>query len=131
MITRREIRHLSHAQCEFLVEHIDTVRPIKQNAHEPITRRIMIQHGYIRYEPSNAVTPKGTVLTALGREAVCVVCDMWLEALLKIHYAEQFNIGYGPLTDENVHAIRRRINPRAVARKDAAQGAAPDTKNRK
>ena len=131
MITRREIRHLSHAQCEFLVQHIDTVRPISQDIHEPSTRRVMIQHGYIRYEPPNAIKPQGTMLTELGREAVCVICDMWLEALLKIRYALDFNVGYGPITDENIHAIRRRINPRPVTWKDAAEGSAAEIKDRK
>ena len=131
MITRREIRHLSHAQCEFLVEHIDTVRPVTQSNHEPVTRRLMVQHGYIRYEPPNAVKPHGTALTELGREAVCVICDMWLEALLKIHYAEDFNAGYGPITDENLHAIRRRINPRPITGTDAAESPAAETKDRK
>ena len=131
MITRREIRHLSHAQCEFLVEHIDAVRLISQNIHEPVTRRLMVQHGYVRYEPPNAVKPHGTVLTELGREAVCVICDMWLEALLKIHYAEDFNAGYGPITDENLHAIRRRINRGSVTRADAAESPAAEAKDRK
>jgi hypothetical protein len=131
MITRREIRRLSHAQCEFLVQHIDSVRPLRQDGHESITRRLMVQHEYIRYEPPNAHRPRGTVLTEFGRQAVCAICDMWLEALLKLHYGEQFTSAYGPLNEKNLHAIRRRINRRPVTGTDAVESPAAETKDRK
>jgi hypothetical protein len=83
-INRWQVRQLSHAQCEFLTEHIDIVRPICLEAGEDKTRAVMLQRGYIRYEPYNAIKPRGTVLTDDGREMVCAICDMWLEALTRV-----------------------------------------------
>ena len=110
MFPRNEVTRLSHTQCEFLIRHIDTTVPICNLLNEPRTRKAMLEKRYIRYEPANAVKPKATVLTELGREMVCAICDFWLESLLKARPMKR--IGYGLMLNIQEILHEAHIHPR-------------------
>src|SRR5262245_6426703 len=100
MITRDEVRRLSHVQCEYLMEHIDCCRPMLMTNNEPATRRRMLELEYIRHEPPNAIAPRGCVLTQLGREMVCAIGDMWIEAMRRAEFESRARWAYGLIGEQ-------------------------------
>lgn len=71
---------ISMVQAEFLIDHIDAVRPITANHLEIPTLNAMMNRGLIRYTENFTNRPKGTILTDKGREVVCAILA---------HYADQ------------------------------------------
>ena len=88
---------LSMTQAEFLVDHIDTVRPITTNALESATRNALLARSLIRYchnlEGANSAfgAPKGTVLTDKGREVVCAVLAHYADQLVRARVIDEPN----------------------------------------
>jgi hypothetical protein len=82
----RFVERLSKLQRELLIEHVrDHVRPFSHDRDEAATRAGLISRGLIRWEPdtrSRIGVPDGTVLTELGREAVCLVLGWYIDALV-------------------------------------------------
>ena len=74
---------LSMTQAEFLVSHVDCVRPITTNSLEISTMNSMLHRGLIRYSESFTSRPKGTVLTDKGREIVCAVLGHYADQLVR------------------------------------------------
>lgn len=84
-------RQLSRVQCDELIAHIDTMRPVVTDDHRAnATRSALVYKKLIRFEPSENLVgkPRGTVLTEFGREVVCAVLADWIENLSKPIVAE-------------------------------------------
>jgi hypothetical protein len=80
------VNKLSKLQRDYLVDHIDVMRPFLNEPLENATRKSMIERGLIRYEPpthSLLGVPHGTVFTDDGREAVCEVLEQCAQALIR------------------------------------------------
>jgi hypothetical protein len=73
---------LSTTQMEFLIDHVerDTVRPYGNSKNEDATRHAMVDMKLIRE------TNEGTVTTAWGREAKCVVLAWMADCLIRAQY---------------------------------------------
>ena len=78
-------RRLSQTQKDFLFDHIDACRPVTHNRADDATRASMLAKKLIVFDMSEAIVgrPRGTVLTALGREVVCCALAEAAEALVR------------------------------------------------
>lgn len=77
---------LSKLQRDFLVDHVDTIKPFCDNPIENMTRESLIVRKLVRYEPetrSRLGVPTGTVLTTEGRIALCTILGQYAEALMR------------------------------------------------
>ena len=76
---------LSKLQRDFLVSHVDGMRPFRNEPTETRTRESLIDDELIEYDPrqrSRLGIPQGTTLTdPLGREAVCMVLGWYADEL--------------------------------------------------
>ncbi len=80
------IAKLSKLQREFLIDHVDGVRPFIDQQIENMTRESMIARGLVRYHPqsrSHLGRPDGTALTNDGREALCTILGQYADALCR------------------------------------------------
>ncbi len=77
---------LSKLQRDFLISHIDGLRPFKDEPTETRTREALIEKELIEYDPkarSLLGIPQGTVRTdPLGREAICMILGWYADALV-------------------------------------------------
>src|SRR5262245_54563680 len=82
---QRIANFLSPTQKEFLVDHVDGPRPIRNFGNEANVRNGLISKGLVRYEQSLNVTsrPSATVLTEAGRNALCAVLAVYAERLIR------------------------------------------------
>lgn len=74
---------LSATQQEFLIDHVDCIRPIVHNHTEDATRNALLRMKLIDYSQPLVITahPKGTVLTNEGRETMCRVLGWMADQL--------------------------------------------------
>lgn len=79
------IAKLSKLQRDFLISHVDGLRPFRNEPTETRTRESLIEKELIEYDPkarSRLGIPQGTTLTdPLGRETVCMVLGWYADAL--------------------------------------------------
>lgn len=80
------IRKLSKLQRDFLVDHVDGLRPFVDQPIENQTRESLVARKLVRYEPlarSQLGAPNGTMLTDAGREALCWLLGQYADALMR------------------------------------------------
>lgn len=108
---------LSMTQAEFLVDHIDAVRPFTGNRLEDATRNALLHRGLIRYSVSEMINPKptGTVLTEKGREIVCAVLAHYADQLVRARIIDEPNRN---LTEAKIRAAM--LAERKARRAEAA-----------
>jgi hypothetical protein len=73
---RSTIERLSKLQREFLIDHVDGIRPFADAPVENATRGALLARKFICYEPpqrNRLGRPVGTVLTDTGREALSFI----------------------------------------------------------
>src|SRR5262249_55335153 len=92
---------ISMAQADFLVAHIDTVRPVSADSREASTRHSLIARELIRYTEGEHITsrPSGTMLTQKGRAAVCHILAHYVEQLVRAE----------ALTDEIIEQAKQPV----------------------
>lgn len=100
---------ISMVQAEFLIDHIDAVRPITANSLEASTRNSMLARKLIRFT-DGIINPKGTVLTDKGREVVCAILGHYADQLVRTRVlTERVNIQ--KMTEEEIRAaIASQVN---------------------
>jgi hypothetical protein len=82
IISDWNIRNLSTQQRAFLLSHIDTLVEINVGDHAAgHTRNSLLRIELLRVEPRDAVRPRYTVLTPIGRHAVGVILGDCADAL--------------------------------------------------
>jgi len=86
------IKKLTKLQREFLIDHVDGMRPFIDQPVDNQVRESLITRHMIRYEPdirSRLGRPDGTVLTDDGRSALGYVLGDYADALIRALEARQ------------------------------------------
>ena len=83
IISDQDIRNFSTQQHAFLLSHIDSQVEINVGDHAAgHTRNSLLRLGLLRVDPRDAVRPRYTVLTPIGRHAVGVILGDYADALV-------------------------------------------------
>lgn len=85
-LTKARVRTLSQNCKDLLIEHIHGEVPIIRGRAERFQVAVqfgMIGAGFLLSVPPGSPRPRGTVLSHLGREAVCMVLGDYADALTK------------------------------------------------
>lgn len=89
---RDSVNRLSKLQREFLIDHVDGLRPFADQPVENATRAALLWRKLIRYEPprtNRLGRPNGTVLTDDGREALGFILGCYADSLTRAIKAHQ------------------------------------------
>ena len=79
---------LSRYQREYLIDHIDGIRPVIVNNNiDNMARNALLGRNLIRYVPAESISarPRGTALTELGRATLCALLGYYADQLVRAH----------------------------------------------
>lgn len=75
--------------CEVMVDHVDGTAPMTTDNVRLIAVSECIARGMIRFKDLHSLRPRNTIITEVGREALCIILAAWADELTRVGFGVQ------------------------------------------